>query len=104
MAEKVLNLFHFVAIVLAGWLNQRQQNVSSIFAIESCASNSESVAGSSRLTSTPFSGEGLGRKLLAQVATLVTPDTLLAWHRKLMHRSTMAVRGGNLLDPSPRTT
>ena len=26
----------------------------------------------------------LGRKLLADVATLVTPETLLAWHRKLI--------------------
>jgi hypothetical protein len=26
----------------------------------------------------------LGRKLLAEVATLVTPDTLLVWHRKLI--------------------
>jgi hypothetical protein len=26
----------------------------------------------------------LGRKLLAEVATLVTSDTLLAWHRKLI--------------------
>ncbi len=24
----------------------------------------------------------LGRKLLARVATIVTPETLLAWHRK----------------------
>jgi transposase InsO family protein len=28
--------------------------------------------------------KGLGRKLLTEVATLVTPDTLLAWHRKLI--------------------
>jgi hypothetical protein len=28
--------------------------------------------------------KGLGRKPLAEVATLVTPDTLLAWHRKLI--------------------
>ena len=26
----------------------------------------------------------LGRKLLAQVATIVTPETLLPWHRKLI--------------------
>ena len=26
----------------------------------------------------------LGRKLLAQVATIVTPETLLAWHRRLI--------------------
>ncbi len=29
-------------------------------------------------------GKALGRKLLTQVATLVTPDTVLAWHRKLI--------------------
>src|SRR5438034_10394443 len=28
--------------------------------------------------------KGLGRKILAEVATLVTPETLLAWHRKLI--------------------
>ena len=28
--------------------------------------------------------KGLGRKLLAELATIVTPETLLAWHRKLI--------------------
>lgn len=28
--------------------------------------------------------KGLGRNLLAEVATIVTPETLLAWHRKLI--------------------
>ena len=28
--------------------------------------------------------KGLGRKLLAEMATVVTPETLLAWHRKLI--------------------
>ena len=28
--------------------------------------------------------KGLGRKLLSEVATIVTPETLLAWHRKLI--------------------
>ncbi len=31
-------------------------------------------------------GEALGRRLLAKVATLVTPDTILAWHRTLIAR------------------
>ena len=28
--------------------------------------------------------KGLGRKILAEAATIVTPETLLAWHRKLI--------------------
>ena len=28
--------------------------------------------------------KGLGRRHLAELATLVAPDTLLAWHRKLI--------------------
>ena len=31
-------------------------------------------------------GHRLGRSLLAQVATLVTPDTILRWHRELVAR------------------
>ena len=29
-------------------------------------------------------GKAVGRKLLAEVAGIVTPDTILAWHRKLI--------------------
>ena len=29
-------------------------------------------------------GKALGRRLLAKVATIVTPDTILKWHRRLI--------------------
>jgi len=31
-------------------------------------------------------GKALGRRLLEQVCTLVTPDTILRWHRELIAR------------------
>jgi putative transposase len=31
-----------------------------------------------------FKAKRLDRKLLVRIATIVTPETLLAWHRKLM--------------------
>ena len=31
-------------------------------------------------------GERLGRRVLAEVASLVTPDTILRWHRELIAR------------------
>jgi len=89
MAEKVLNPFQFVVIVLAGWMNERQQNVIEYLREENRVLREQ--LGERRLRFTDdqrrrlaVRAKGLGRKLLAQAATLVTPDTLLAWHRKLI--------------------
>jgi hypothetical protein len=83
MAEKVLNPFQFLVIVLAGWINQRQQNVIEYLREENRVLCEQ--LGERRLRFTDdqrrrlaMLAKGLGRKLLAQVATLVTPDTLLA--------------------------
>ena len=32
----------------------------------------------------PLEPKPLGRKILAEVASIVTPETLLAWHRKMI--------------------
>ena len=42
--------------------------------------------------------KALGRKVLAEVASIVTPETLLAWHRKFIaqkYRSRLVSGGGN---------
>src|SRR3954447_1862781 len=91
MAEKALNPFQFVVIVLAGCMNQRQQNAIEYLREENRVLREQ--LGERRLRFTndqrrrlAVRAKGLGRKLLADVATLVTPDTLLAWHRKLITR------------------
>src|SRR4029450_3239468 len=51
----------------------------------------QQIAGRIRLTDAERTtlaelGKKLGKQALAEVATIVTPDTILAWHRKLIAR------------------
>jgi len=87
--EKALNPFQFVVIVLAGWMNQRQQNVIEYLREENRVLREQ--LGDRRLRFNDdrrrrlaVRAKGLGRKLLMEIATLVTPTTSLAWHRKLI--------------------
>lgn len=76
-------------VALAGWMNQRQQHVIEYLREENRVLREQ--LGERRLR---FNNDqrrrlaarvkGVGRKLLAEVATIVTPETLLAWHRKLI--------------------
>ena len=87
--EKALIPFRFVVIALAGWINQWQQNVIEYLSQENRLLRKQ--LGDRRL---PFTDDQrrrlavrakrLGRKLLMQIATLITPATLLLWHRKLI--------------------
>lgn len=70
-------------------MNQRQQNVIEYLREENRVLREQ--LGNRRLRFTDDQrrrlaarAKGLGRKLLIEVATLVTPATLLAWHRKLI--------------------
>ena len=75
--EKTLNPFHFVVIVLAGWMNQRQQSVIEYLREENRVLREQ--LGDRRLQFTDdqrrrlaVRAKGLGRKLLMEIATLVT--------------------------------
>jgi hypothetical protein len=81
--------FHLLVIAVAGWLN-RQQQVVIDYLIEENRVLKEQVEGQ-RLRFTDeqrmrlaVKAKGLGRRLLDELETLVTADTLLAWHRKLI--------------------
>src|SRR5688572_2403119 len=84
-----LDPFSFLVLAVAGWLNGKQQQVVE-YLIEENRVLREQI-GHRRLRFNDdqrrrLAGKAkkLGRKVLAQVATIVTPETLLAWHRKLI--------------------
>src|SRR6266403_129625 len=84
-----LDPFSFVVISIAGWMNRHQQQVIE-YLIEENRVLREQI-GNRRMRFSDDQRRRLaakaktpGRKLLAQVATIVTPETLLAWHRKLI--------------------
>src|SRR5687767_7035234 len=84
-----LNPFRFIVIAIAGWMNQKQQ-----YAIDYLREENRVLReqlGVRRLRFTDDQRRRLaakaklvGRRLLNDIADLVTPDTLLAWHRKLI--------------------
>jgi putative transposase len=86
---RVLDPFRFVLIAVAGWMNQHQQQAIEYLREENRVLREQ--LGDRRLRFTDdqrrrlaAKAKGLGRKLLTEVATMVTPETLLAWHRKLI--------------------
>lgn len=87
--KRRLNPVQFVLIAMAGWMNQRQQDVIEYLREENRVLREQ--LGKRRLRFNDeqrrriaVRGKGLGRKVLTEIATLVTPATLLAWHRKLI--------------------
>ena len=86
---RVLDPIQFVMIALAGWMNQRQLQTIEYLREENRVLREQLGDRRVRFNDDQrrrlaAKAKGLGRRRLAQVATLVTPETLLAWHRKLI--------------------
>src|SRR5216683_2322252 len=86
---RVLDPFRFVLIALSGWMNQHQLQIIDYLREENRVLREQLGGRRVRLNDDQrrrlaARAKGLGRKLLAEVATIVTPETLLARHRKLI--------------------
>src|SRR5881296_2310461 len=84
-----LDPFSFLVISIAGWMNQHQQHVIDYLIEENRVlrkqiSNRRPRFSDDQRRRLAAKAKKLGRRLLAQIATIVTPETLLAWHRKLI--------------------
>src|SRR5215470_10403804 len=87
--SKVLDPFRFVLIAVGGWMNQNQQLAIDYLREENRVLREQLGGRRLRLNDDQrrrlaAKAKGLGRRLLAELATIVTPETLLAWHRKLI--------------------
>lgn len=75
--------------ILAGWLNRQQQAVIEYLRTENEILKRQLGRRRLRLTDDErrrlaVKGKALGRKMLDSVARVVTPETILTWHRRLI--------------------
>jgi hypothetical protein len=83
--------WEFLLLAVAGWINRQQQAVID-YLIEENRVLKEQLRGKrpcltdDQRRRLAAKGKALGRRILGEVASIVTPDSILAWHRKLIAR------------------
>ena len=87
----VLKPWHLLAGIVAGYANRELQQIIDYLRTENAILRETLGQRRIRLNDAQRrrlaeKGKNLGRRLLAGVATLCTPDTILRWHRLLIAR------------------
>src|SRR5712692_11199659 len=86
-----LSPLRLLLVTLAGWVNRHQQHVIEYLVEENRVLKEQLKGRRVRVTDDQrrrlaVKGRRLGRRVLRQVATIVTPDTILRWYRRLIAR------------------
>ena len=85
----ILHPWQLLIVILAGWFNHEQQKIIDFYRAE--LETVMKAQGKKRFLLTDeqrrvlaVKGKSLGRKTLMELSTIVTPDTILRWHRTLV--------------------
>ncbi len=89
MAARHLNPWNILLIAIAGWMNREQAALVEYLKEENRVLHKLLGKRQLRLNDDQrrrlaVLGKALGRKLLSTCCNIVTPDTVLRWHRKLI--------------------
>jgi putative transposase len=85
----VLHPWQFLVTAMAGWITRQQDAVIDYLREENRVLKQQLGRRRLRLTDAQrrrlaVRGKAIGRRALTAVASLVTPDTILRWHRQLV--------------------
>jgi transposase InsO family protein len=87
--KTVLQPWQLLLLVLAGWVNRQQQDVIEYLMTENRVlreklGKKRILLDDNQRRQLAVKGKTLGRRMLEEIATIVTPDTILRWHRELV--------------------
>ncbi len=89
MLEFILKPWHLLVLFLASQLNREQQRIIEYLHVENQVPREKLGKGrilfsDAQRRRLAVKAKTLGRRVLRELATIVTPDTLLRWHRELV--------------------
>jgi hypothetical protein len=85
----VLQPWQLLVVILTGWLNRQQQAVidfllTQVQVLKETHGGKRISLSDDQRRRLAIKGKALGRKALQEITTIVTPDTILRWHRQLV--------------------
>ena len=88
----ILQPWQLFCLILAGWINQQQQQIiefqnAQIEALLKKLGKKRVLLSDDQRRILAVKGKALGRKALVELTTIVTPDSILRWHRMLVAKN-----------------
>ncbi len=87
--NEILQPWQLLFAILSGWIHRRQQEITEfqndqIKALLTKLGKKRILLTDDQRRLLAVKGKALGRKTLRELTTIVTPDTILRWHRQLV--------------------